>query len=538
MNQWQNQLLTTTRISAMNIESFGKKFSENLLSVSNNPLIKSKTLSKGFIEDDTNFCCVENLYNIHKEDINSILLLNHEGLIIKRYPFWKDSSQITSHCLWGISEERFSKEGEISVSKVYVNQAGKPAFSISCPIFYNNRFTGIVRWMIEMTKVSNKYIDTISVGTNGYMWLVDEEKVIRAHHDPTFVGLKINMMLKDMEATAKISGYNSNKSIKYIHETQAFFDKMEQNDEGFGNIIDIAHNVYSLAVFKKVKLANKEWTLIMNIPYSEIVAPVNKNATKNILFVLFFSIVLSIIFSIMYQFQKKRVQLEKEALYLKQIAETAEALKEERQKRLTAQIDGQELERNRVSRELHDGLGQHLLAAKVKLEELYSVVPLQLKENLDYIRNLFLSTIEEAKRISNNLMPFTLEELGIETALKNLCHEFQENYNVKLDFVAHGVSENLTSKQKRYIYRISQEALNNVYKHSKATEVNVQLLGNEEQLTLVIQDNGVGFDSQSNNHKGNGLHNILDRAQILSAQFNVESQINEGTTITLKIPLK
>ncbi|MBT7828425.1 MAG: histidine kinase, partial [Bacteroidetes bacterium] len=131
------------------------------------------------------------------------------------------------------------------------------------------------------------------------------------------------------------------------------------------------------------------------------------------------------------------------------------------------------------------------------------------------------------------------EELGLITSIKNLCHEFKINSNIKVDFVSHGISELISIKQKTYIYRICQEALSNIQKHADASEVNVQLLGNNEQLTLIIQDNGKGFSYDIGYYtKGNGLNNIRDRAEILNGSCEIESTNKQGTNIKIRIPLE
>jgi two-component system sensor histidine kinase DegS len=221
------------------------------------------------------------------------------------------------------------------------------------------------------------------------------------------------------------------------------------------------------------------------------------------------------------------------------LALSSEKLREERQKRLTAMIDGQESERIRISRELHDGLGQYLLAIKVRLEEIGAHVSGKLNDDLSVINGMFVETIDEAKRISNNLMPLMLDELGIVTALNNLCNELSATTKIKIDFVSFGIPDHINNKITTYIYRILQEALSNAVKYSSATEINVQLLGNKEQINLIVQDNGKGFIiDTSQKVKGNGLNNISERATILNGIFEIESKIGEGTILNVKIPLK
>ncbi|MEA3495751.1 MAG: cache domain-containing protein [Bacteroidota bacterium] len=537
VNQWEKQLLTTTRISALNIESFVTKYSENLLSLSNNPVIKKRTISGS--ANINEFCFLQNLYNIHKIDINAILLLKNKGEIIKKIPNWDTSSKCPNYCKTGILYSQNPGKGEIIVGDIFINHIQNSAFTISCPVFNQEKFTGILRWMIEIENISSKYIDSFIVGENGYMWMLDNKNIIRAHHKKSLLNRNIDNILTNFISDENLKKVDKKDIQEHINSTHSFFTAIKQKDEGSGKIIDFAHNEYSLAVFKKVFLGDKSWTIIMNIPYSEITGPIYKNALKTSLFTLVIAIVLITLFIIFYQSQKSRIKLEKETKYLAEIASSSKKLKEEKEKRLTALLDGQEIERNRVSREIHDGLGQYLLTIKMKLENLYSKSQPNIKEEILNIKNHFLNTIDEVKKISNNLMPVALDEIEIETVIQNLCTETESINNKKIDYVSHGIPENINPKQKRYLYRISQEALNNVIKHAKTSEINVQFLGNNEQITLIIQDNGIGFNYNKNfKSSGNGINNMIDRVNILNGNISILSAINEGTKITIKIPLK
>jgi signal transduction histidine kinase len=142
------------------------------------------------------------------------------------------------------------------------------------------------------------------------------------------------------------------------------------------------------------------------------------------------------------------------------------------------------------------------------------------------------------KRISDNLMPVSLDDLGLTNAMQNLCKDVSKSNEFEVDFVSHGIPENINAKVKTYIYRIGQEALNNVIKHSEASEVNVQLLGNNEQITLIVQDNGKGFNLDvEKSLKGNGLNNIKERVTILNGLVDIKSELQLGTTMIIKIPL-
>lgn len=217
--------------------------------------------------------------------------------------------------------------------------------------------------------------------------------------------------------------------------------------------------------------------------------------------------------------------------------EAEEKDKLERKARLTALYDGQEMERQRISRELHDGMGQQLVGIKLKIENILSQNKEQENKIFVDIKTNLASSIEELRRISYNLRPPVLTELGLIAAVGNLCKEFENTSLIKCDFSSFGQFENITLSTSSYLYRICQEALNNISKHAKATEANIQIIENKTEYILIIEDNGIGFEYDSSNiSKGNGLFNMHERAMLLNGKISIESILNEGTTIRIKIP--
>lgn len=212
-------------------------------------------------------------------------------------------------------------------------------------------------------------------------------------------------------------------------------------------------------------------------------------------------------------------------------------IREERERRLSAVYDGQELERQRVSRELHDGLGQKLIGAKLQMENCEGQDYPCLQKTFGEIKNVFGSLIEETRQISNDLMPPALNELGLDHALENLCSTASRQSNLEIAFSSHGLNEPPDNKTIVYLYRIAQEALNNAIRHSGANDISMQLIENRDNLILILEDDGIGFElEQSEPGSGNGLYNMAERARILGGTLNIETGPGKGTTIRVKIP--
>jgi len=170
-------------------------------------------------------------------------------------------------------------------------------------------------------------------------------------------------------------------------------------------------------------------------------------------------------------------------------------LKEERNHRVSALIDGQEMERKRLSRELHDGLGQLLTASLIYLKQLYNVVENKKSEDLvDKTREIIQNTVEEVRTISHNLMPSVLDDFGLELALQNMINSINGKFNGSIQFHSEGNPKRLNADIEIGLYRIAQEALNNALKYSQADTIDISLTSKNGHQKLSIRDNGIGFD--------------------------------------------
>ena len=219
--------------------------------------------------------------------------------------------------------------------------------------------------------------------------------------------------------------------------------------------------------------------------------------------------------------------------------EVENQLKEERLKRLSWVIDGQEIERQRLARELHDGLGQTMIALKLKMESI-EVNDEKNKKKFDDLRNLFNKTIDEIRRMSNNLMPAGLKEFGIINAIRRLCNETSEHTGITINFESDNTinPKMLTNKCIMYMYRIAQEAITNSVKHAEASLISVKLEKKQNFYVLTIADNGKGFKfGATHKYVGNGIYNMRERAYMLEGTFNVHSELSKGTEVRVKIPL-
>ncbi|HYG50461.1 MAG TPA: sensor histidine kinase [Flavobacteriales bacterium] len=217
---------------------------------------------------------------------------------------------------------------------------------------------------------------------------------------------------------------------------------------------------------------------------------------------------------------------------LKQKNEYQQQLNRQQKQQAVAIMEAQEQERKRIAEDLHDSLGHLLSAAKMNLQQ----TPLA-QEQCENSIKLLNQASEELRNISFNLMPKVLEEEGLTPALSELAEKTNRATNMAVSFRAHDIEVNKFDKPTQFnIYRIVQEAINNILKHAGATEAGIQLIGQQNQLTIMIEDNGKGFDT-SKTYGGRGQKNMRARTQWLNGNFNLDSTPGHGTTICIDIPV-
>ncbi|MEN5433880.1 ATP-binding protein [Sphingobacterium faecium] len=193
-----------------------------------------------------------------------------------------------------------------------------------------------------------------------------------------------------------------------------------------------------------------------------------------------------------------------------------------------ALLQGEEQERQRIAQDLHDSMGGML--ANIRMSISKDGIG-NINETNDIVQKLDRS-ISEMRRISRNLMPETLKNLGLETALSELC-ESMSYKKLRIQFEAFDLSENIPFETQLALYRITQESISNVIKYAQANNVIVQISQNDNLLNLTIEDDGVGFDKNQIT-KGLGLKNIENRVQLINGTVDITSAKGEGTTINVE----
>jgi signal transduction histidine kinase len=205
----------------------------------------------------------------------------------------------------------------------------------------------------------------------------------------------------------------------------------------------------------------------------------------------------------------------------------------------------QERERHRISRDLHDKVAQDLASLKIAIETLFRDIPAIVQSQMlkvSKILKILEESIRSVRKISYDLHPAGLDEMGIAVALEMLCSEYSEHHAIDIGFHAAGIEKlKINSNTQINLYRIVQEGLNNICRHAEAKNVRIKLVAAYPNIILRMEDDGKGFEVQTRLHetvfeKRMGLMSMRERANLLGGKLRITSKEGKGTKVVVKVP--
>jgi signal transduction histidine kinase len=243
---------------------------------------------------------------------------------------------------------------------------------------------------------------------------------------------------------------------------------------------------------------------------------------------------------------EKEIAKAKDCLEDKVTERTAELSRSNKQLKyyIAEVIRAQEKERKRIALELHDDTSPSLAYIGLELGGIvrkYQSLPLEITQRLELLVEKIRVTQMEVRRFSHELHPAVLENLGLEAALETLIDEINTNGKIEVRFISTGVAKSFSEETNLQLFRIAQEALNNVQKHSGATRADVELQYAQESVSPTVADNGQGFEVSGKRKAsvkgGLGLIGMQERAQLVGADLNIKSIKGSGTTVMVEVAL-
>jgi len=359
-----------------------------------------------------------------------------------------------------------------------------------------------------------------------------------------------------------ISRFNKNSIHTIKSSTQGV--RLAFQDSIGTSVFKDYRGIKVLSSFSKIDLPGLNWVILAEIDHREAMIPIRNYGNSMfyiliILSLLLLGVVAIIANTITAPLRKLRTETEKissgsyeqvtdikadgEIMELVtafnqmigKIKEQQENLQIARDTSISSMIDGQETERSRLARELHDGLAQTILAIKMRLE---NTAPENAATVLEESRELFSDLMHEIRSMSNDLMPAVLREFGLTNALGSLLRQIEENSSLHTELNVQNELPEISKKAETYLYRIAQEAVNNIIKHAQAKQLNIQLMQKADFLFFEIKDDGIGLPEGGIHKNSNGLSNIRDRMLILGGNVFFEEVYPHGLKVQCKIPLK
>ncbi|MCB0436406.1 MAG: sensor histidine kinase, partial [Mangrovimonas sp.] len=204
---------------------------------------------------------------------------------------------------------------------------------------------------------------------------------------------------------------------------------------------------------------------------------------------------------------------------------------------LQAMINGQETERTRIAKDLHDSMGGTFSTIKMYLSSLeHQITDKEQQTLLEKSNKAISHAASDMRRIAHNMMPEVLIKLGLIKAIQELVDNINSSKQLKIIFQHFGMVERLSGSFEIMLYRIVQELLNNIMKHSDATEAVIQFIKEENRLHVTIEDNGKGFQVLPEK-KGVGLNSVKERVLYLNGKLSIDSEVSTGTTVTMEFLL-
>lgn len=279
----------------------------------------------------------------------------------------------------------------------------------------------------------------------------------------------------------------------------------------------------------KYKKAESEKKIgLLQSENEKAVLQVNNNRLNMMLFaVLSFVLFLTVLFLWSWNNYQKKISFQKEVNHKQEL----EALENQQKLSISnALIEGEEIERKRIARDLHDGLGSMLSGLKIHLN-----LADRDKVNEPNINGMLNDSIKELRNISQNLMPESLMKLGLEHALRDLCASHSTSQTA-IEFQYLIKKTTLPQHIKIMIFRIIQELLNNALKYAKASQILVSCSQNKDVFFITVEDNGIGFNVEyAEKREGMGLRNIKNRVAFLNGKLEIDSVLNKGTSTYIEL---
>ncbi len=346
------------------------------------------------------------------------------------------------------------------------------------------------------------------------------------------VAEKINAKGGKIKALVNLSDYyhqtgNNNKAFDYLQQAAMLKDSLLSETN--------VKQANTLAAIYETDKKQKEISRLQSEKQTQE-ASVRSKSTLNMIFIA--TIIGLLVFGYLaYRTIKSEQQVANQQQEIQQ-QRISELEKDRQLVTVNAMLKGQEEERSRIAKDLHDGLGGMLSGVKLSFMNMKQNMVLPAENLRAFNRSLTMldNTIAELRKVAHNLMPETLVRFGLEESLKDFCQSIQATSNIDIIYQQFGEERRLGAQAEITVYRVVQELVNNALKHADATRIIVQLTKSPTTTSITVEDNGKGFNADELGiKKGAGFSNIKYRVNYFKGTLDVCSQPGNGTSINIEL---
>lgn len=494
--------------------------------------------------------CIANIYmqisrydlvQKYNEKMESVVTLTDNPYDVCRY--YVSLANLARHYReYGKAEEHLAKARQIAWPAKYYMMLTTIEYNygnlLSLQKKYDEAQVSIGKAIEYARKAGMKYEECDAIYNSGLVYL-DAGKTEKANT------VFLNALGYAREIGSKTLMQNILKALADLKSSQGDYQQAYKYQTEFS---ELSQQIYSEEDQKQVNFLNakyeaaKKESRIRQLTAEKRVHELESQKRMNFIYFLSFVIIaLAVILFFVFLYYKNKKKIAEQNLLI-QNQKIKELEKEKQLASVNSALEGEEKERLRLARDLHDGLGGLLSGAKMSFNLFWGSSPMSKSnfvidasnaEMFEHALSLLNQSISELQRVAHNMMPQALINCGLKEAISEFCENINSGSQLALKFHFFGKEKKLDNKYELSIYRIVQELVNNILKHSNASEAFIQLVQEESRLNLVVQDNGKGFDI-STVKGGHGLNNIRTRVEALGGYVEIISGPGKGTEVSLE----
>ena len=429
------------------------------------------------------------------------------------------------------AEKLYKNQLDLALKENFPRSASKALINLSMLYAKTGNKENLNKYCRQLNDfVLNNKNARLSVTDRGFQYMVNGYNMVfqnqfQAAENEFDKGIALAIEAEDNYHLSEF--YLQKAKLKYAEsqftEGEIFVEKY---DSVLQLINDQELSEYSLDLEKKYETQKKEQKILLQT---------DQLRNRRILITI---LLLSIVGLLLTAFIYYRYYKQKQIIQQQRISQL------ETEKHLTATesvIKGEEQERTRLAKDLHDGLGGMLSGIKYSLGNMKNNLVMTPENAMDFERSIDMlnSSIKEMRRVAHNMMPEALVRFGLDTALRDFCSDINQTGGMKITYQSYGLGEKEIEQSKSItIYRIVQELVNNALKHSGGREMLVQLSHADEKLSITVEDDGKGFDVAAlETVKGIGWSNIKNRVQFMKGNLDIHSSENNGTSVLIEFTI-